>query len=407
MTHFAVMRSGAAAAGGQTRIRIRKQSRSDQREVEQHQQQDGGEASQLMHSTATDVRMDSLPAPLLPALERAGQWMLHSGIQEPEGGVARFHRTDTQRNNPVSTEITGYQASALTYLHQVTGAPEYRERAVETARFLTRRAWNEALQIFPFEYPEPSPAYFFDCGIIIRGLLAVWRMTREPEFLEVATACGDGMLEAFDAGFDFHPVLELPSKAPAVRDPRWSRSSGCYQLKVALGLQELAEASGGERFREAWERLLAEALREHREFLPGHSDRAKVMDRLHAYCYFLEALLPALPQRAMAEGIQRVAYFLHTIAPEFARSDVYAQLLRMRLYADSAGVLPIDEATAATEAESLAKFQREDGGFYFGRNEKGFLPFTNPVSTAFGMQALAMWDDHRRGLPLPDRRLLI
>jgi hypothetical protein len=357
--------------------------------------------------------MESLPAISTHPLERAGQWLLHSGIQGPERGVARFYRADLQRNNPVSTEITGYHASALIYLHQVSTRQHYLDRAIETAHFLTRQAWDANLQIFPFEYPGPSPAYFFDCGIVIRGLLAVWRITREQELLDIAAAAGDGMLRAFDAGFDFHPVLELPSKAAALRDPRWSRSSGCYQLKVGLSWHELAEETGEARFRDAYARMLEQAVESHVEFLPGHTDAAKTMDRLHAYSYFLEGLLPALPQPALCEGIQRVAHFLHTIAPSFARSDVYAQLLRVRLYAHAAGVLPLDRGTAAIEADALSRFQAEsddprvDGGFYFGRVAAGMLPHVNPVSTAFGMQALAMWNAYLSGGLLPDRRLLV
>ena len=347
------------------------------------------------------------------ALERAGRWLLDSGIQSSEGGVARYYRSDLERNQPVSTEITGYHASAMIYLHSITNNDEYLDRATHTARFLSTCAWDPGLRTFPFEYPESAHAYFFDCGIIIRGLLAVWRVSQDRAFRDTALACGEAMLTDFDAGFDFHPVLDLPSKAPALRDPRWSRSSGCYQLKVGLAWYELYEESGEEKFHEAYQRLLAQALAAHDDFLPGHTDPAKVMDRLHAYCYFLEGLLPVLPQPALAAGIQRVIYLLHTIAPAFARSDVYAQLLRMRLYAAEADLLPLDSHTAAMEAETLAGFQMAsadghiDGGFCFGSKQGQSLPYVNPVSTAFCIQALEMWRGHCAGAPLPPRTLLI
>ena len=327
--------------------------------------------------------------------------------------MARYYRTDVARNLPVSNEITGYQASALVYLHAATGREEYLVRAVETARFLTRRAWDATRRLFPFENAAGSPAYFFDSGIILRGLLAVWRVTRDPEFLEAAVVCGDGMLEAFDSGFDFHPVLDLPGKTAAVRDARWSRSSGCYQLKVGLGWHELARESGGVRFEDAYQQMVQEAVREHVTFLPGHAEGVKVMDRLHAYCYFLEALLSVGHEPALAEGIQRVAYFLHTLAPSAVRSDVYAQLLRVRLYADRMGVLPLDRGTAAVEAGTLAKFQAHDadprinGGFWFGARDGAMLPYVNPVSTVFGMQALRMWRGYENAAGLPYLHLLI
>jgi hypothetical protein len=58
-------------------------------------------------------------------IDRAGRWFLHSGIQEAGGGVARYYRSDTGRNNPVSTEITGYAVSTLVYLHALTGEEVY------------------------------------------------------------------------------------------------------------------------------------------------------------------------------------------------------------------------------------------------------------------------------------------
>jgi hypothetical protein len=126
------------------------------------------------------------------------------------------------------------------------------------------------------------------------------------------------------------------------------------------------------------------------------------MDRLHAFCYFLEGLLPVLDRKACAAalctGIVRTGNYLREIAPCFERSDVHAQLLRLRLLADLAGVVPLDEHAAEFEAESLARYLRPDGGFWFGSTAGEPLPFVNPVSTAFGLQALCMWQEYQSGL---------
>jgi hypothetical protein len=330
-------------------------------------------------------------------LVRAGQWFLNSGIQSPEGGVARYYRSDISQNASVSTEITGYAASAYAYLFASTHDAAYYDRALLTARFLTRKAWDAELQTYPFEYPGPSPAYFFDCGIIVRGLLAVWRMSREDEFLSAALACAKGMMRDFDSGADFHPILELPSKRPAPRDERWSRSSACYQLKAALGWLELADETGDEDLRTRYECMLECALATEADFLPGTSDEPRVMDRLHAYAYFLEALLPT--GRDVSEGIARLCYYLRKIAPSFARSDVYAQLLRVQLLSGN----PACEA----DLRALETFQMPDGGYWFGRKDGQFLPFINPVSTAFAMQAREMWREREVGLLVRDCRQLI
>jgi len=355
---------------------------------------------------------------LSPQLSRAAQWWLHSGIQLPSGGVARYYRSDLQRNHSVSTEITGYAVSTLVYLHSLTGDPQLLERARSAACFLVN-AWDSTISAIPFELDPADATYYFDCGIIVRGLLAAWRATGAYQFRETAAAIGSGMLRDFSAADGgFHPILGLPAKTPAPRDAdRWSRCPGCYQLKSAMAWYDLGEATGAIEFRSAYEDAVQFALRTCGSFLPGHSESAKVMDRLHAYAYFLEGLLPLATRpdcaRALDHGIARVAEFLRQIAPEFERSDVYAQLLRIRIYADSAGVAPLDRAAAEWEAARLAEFQAESpdpriaGGFYFGRRASDRMPYLNPVSTAFALQALALWDDFRHGAKKPTRRDLL
>ena len=358
--------------------------------------------------------------PVRSALSRAGQWFVRSGIQEAGGGVARYYRTDCERNHPVSTEITGYAVSTLLYLHTATGEEEYREQAVKAARFLSREAWDgDAL---PFETGLPLEgrfAYFFDCGIVVRGLLSAWRASGEREFLDVAAAVGRAMATDFGGSDgEYHPILTLPGKQAVTRDPtRWSRAPGCYQLKSAMAWADLFEATGETRYNELYERALETSLRRYGSFLPGHPERSKVMDRLHAFLYFLEGLLRRAQDKrcgaALCHGIRLAAQYRDATAQEFERSDVYAQLLRIRLYADWAGVAPLDREAAAQEAAALAEFQivsrdpRTDGGFQFGRQGGRWMPYVNPVSTAFGAQALALWDQHQRGGEPADPRLLI
>jgi hypothetical protein len=331
---------------------------------------------------------------LLSQVLRAGEWFLQSGIQSPDGGVARYRRLDLGRNHPVSTEITGYAASAFVFLHQLTGDACYLDRARAAGQFLID-AWEVSGGSMPFELSPPQRTYFFDCGIIVRGLLAVWRSTGDMQPFGCALAIGDSMARDFrDSDGQFHPILELPSKRPVERNPlRWSQSPGCYQLKAAMAWWDLWEATGDPCYRELYLALREQSLRNAPEFLPGHPGGRKVVDRLHAYLYFLEGLLP-MPSEALAQGIARVADFARQHGPQFERSDVYAQLLRIRLFAGE---------TPECEGARLREFARPDGGFYFGRTPAGWEPYVNPVSTAFALQALAL----SNGDAAPDRRFLI
>ncbi len=332
--------------------------------------------------------------------------------------MARYRRTDTRQNLAVSNEITGYAVSTFFYLRDRTGDPAYLDRGLAAARFLTERAWDAELATFPFEYDPPGNGfvYFFDSGIIVRGLLAAWRATREQRFLDIALACGRSMARDFASGQCYHPILRLPEKKPVACDHRWSRGSGCYQLKSGMAWFDLHEITGDDGLLASYRGLLDYSLRTHDTFLPGDADPLRVMDRLHAYSYFLEGMLPVANEEpcleALRVGIPRLAGYLREIAPAFARSDVHAQLLRVRLFADQAGVVPLDREAAAYEAARLAEFQSADadpqvaGGFWFGRKGAEMLPFINPVSAGFGLQALEMWKQYGTGERL-DRHALI
>jgi len=214
-------------------------------------------------------------------------------------------------------------------------------------------------------------------------------------------------MKEFVSGSVIHPIVELPGKVPVPHQPAWSRSPGCYQLKSAMAWNDLFTAAGEAAFAVEYERAVENALASEATFLPDRSGPEKTMDRLHAYCYFLEGLLPIADRpeatTALRDGIERVSSYLREIEPVFVRSDVYAQLLRLRLFAHALAAVAVDETAATEEATRMTAYQsferdeRRSGGFYFGRTGEALRPYVNPVSTAFCMQALELWADYQSG----------
>src|SRR5260370_13810950 len=126
--------------------------------------------------------------------------------------------------------------------------------------------------------------------------------------------------------FPYTTLFRSPDKCPLAHEARWSASPGCYQLKSALAWYELFEATGEMDFLRAYDSAVEAALANEHDFLPGETNREKVMDRLHAYSYFLERLLPVLDRPACAHafsaGGDRVAGYLRARPPEISRYDV-------------------------------------------------------------------------------------
>jgi hypothetical protein len=327
-------------------------------------------------------------------LRAAGHWLTRSGIQFPQGGVARYYRADAGVNRAVSTEITGYAVNALAYAYRATGEQEFLDAAIRAAHFLTRTAWDAQLGAMPFELEPATLTYFFDCGIITRGLLALWRITGECELVEAAQSIGHAMARDFareDGGF--WPVLSFPDKTPEALDAaRWSRVPGCYQLKSAVAWRELAAITGDVRWSDLYARALETALTSHESYLAADLDAHQAMDRLHPYLYFLEALLPHKEYAAIAAaGAALVRERFSQLAPQFERADVAAQLLRVQCATGA------EDADCAATAALVRQFQREDGGYYFGRKSGEWIPHVSPVPTVFAMQALE-WYERREAI---------
>ncbi len=298
---------------------------------------------------------------------------------------------------------------ALVFLYRTTGNTEYLDAANRTAHFLIDQAWDKGLQIFPYEHPSPTAeskhlAYFFDCGIIIRSLVDLWQVTKEDRLMEIASAASHGM-SAFWSGRDYHAILTLPDKRPLPRTAQWSTGQGCYQTKSALGWWEVAAVTGDQKLKQDYLDLIQSGIHTCRGFLAGANERLRIMDRLHAYSYFLEALSPLLDRpecvRTYQEVLTEDAKYLRELAPDFVRSDVYAQVLRARVRAWH--VIPMDVAAAREEAMALAEFQSQSddprfkGGFIFGKRAGVMSPHVNPVSTTFAIQALEMWRAYEAG----------
>jgi hypothetical protein len=316
---------------------------------------------------------------------------LHSGIQDSQGGVSRYRLTDSGQNLPVSTEITGYAVSGFCYLFEETAESRFLDAARLSASFLAHTAWDASSQTMPFELGASTRySYFFDCGIIVRSLLWLHRLTGDPLWLTRAREIGLSMERDFAAPNAFHPILVLPSKLPEPYTIWWSRLPGAFQLKAALAWRDLGETLGDSHFLDLYERVLEFSLEHYAETLDNESDEPRKMDRLHAWAYFLEGLTPVadrepiqyLTRSALAHGEQ----LREKLAPRFLRSDVCAQLLRIRL---RIGLEP-----TPAELLRLENFQyvSEDptlhGGFGFGRREGQMTSHVNPVSTIFCLQAL-------------------
>ncbi len=135
---------------------------------------------------------------------------------------------------------------------------------------------------------------------------------------------------------------------------------------------------------------------------PPIPDPSRIMDRLHAYAYFLEGLLPVLdrPECAAAfrDGVDRARVFCAKSRP-FSRAPMCTRncceracWAKLTACCRSMKPRPRTRRNRPRVFRFRGRSRRADS--YSGASKAQALPFVNPVSTAFCVQALALWDDH-------------
>ena len=203
-----------------------------------------------------------------------------------------------------------------------------------------------------------------------------------------------------------HPILRTPGKTLALCSPRWSASPGCYQLKSAMAWYDLFEIPEDRKFVNAYEAALTRRWRTTPIFFPASPNCEKVMDRLHAYCYFLEGLMPVLhlvqcAARVRARDCNRAAALSARDRAAVRSLGCVRAIVPRSIVTAKRCAHPAGLRCCCRRSQGAAAFQLESddpriaGGFGFGRKTGQPLPFVNPVSTAFCVQALALWSDRQ------------
>ena len=341
------------------------------------------------------------------------RWLAISGVQDGSGGVSAGYRTDTRGYEPISTTATGYYVSAQVWARRFS-KDALAPMGPRAGGFLLEQAFDMSKELFPVhidskERQEARLAFFLDCAVVMRSLVHLWSVTKDQAYLECAERCGLALrskMTTVDGGF--FPIYDLDTDRAYAEVGSWAVEAGVPQLKAGLALLELHKATGRGEFETDAEAMRKWCLKRQESFLPGEVDDNKVMDRLHAYCYFLEGLLPAVALdadsgRVLQFGILRVENLLDELGTDFRRCDVLAQVLRLRLYADKLGIMELDYGRAEEEAAAVVECQiqsadpRSDGGFALTQRRGKLEPNLDTAASVFALQALEMWDQAEEG----------
>jgi hypothetical protein len=365
---------------------------------------------------------------LSAATQAAEGWLLHSGIQRTDpvlgtpGGVRAWFDRTKGTYSFLYSEITGYAITSLVNFYNYQADPFYLDRAELAADWLIREAMEPSGAVLCRQHDTgwDRTRYAFDAGMVMNGLVNLYKRTAKPRHLAAAQAIGDwltGSMQRSDGGF--FSKLNSETGEPHNTGEKWSTISGSFLVKLAIGLLNLADATGDGRYTEAAKKLCGWGLGLQQADGRFPSAQSSSNTFLHPHCYTAEGLLVAgqvLGEQSWAEAVAKAVAWIaprqladgefpaHFIGGEFvpvSSPDITAQVLRLWLLLPPGlqAAIPLDHRAAidaVVRAQCRDRSAQEAGGFpagaawFFGEPEDRAGEHINAWVTMFAHQTLAL-----------------
>lgn len=365
-------------------------------------------------------------------IQKAAHWLVKSGVQvvsdNPlnEGGYVCWYEQDTQIMPYVYSEITGYLVTMMCFLYKQTGEIQYLNSAIRAGDWLVRTAHEPTggfRCLFPlapsrFEYKN-NQIYAFDCGVILNGLVELYRATHNPKYLAASVSVGDWLVQdvqKLDGAF--RPVFDIEKGEFIESDKEWSLCSGSYHTKVAIGLTNLYDVTRQEKYLRSAIKgcdFALTFLQPDGRFVSFPSEGGT---NSHPHAYSAEGLWVVgkyLDREDYLQASARATNWLlewqspegyvprhfHNGEPVYnERVDILSQSLRLaaihlgekRLPEELKAKLPALVAVVSRN-QAASDDARVNGAFYFGRLSSGeIMPHANVWVTSFAMQGLHLFE---------------
>jgi hypothetical protein len=358
-------------------------------------------------------------------IELAQQWLLGSGIQNP-AGTKDQHGKDVSGSfnawfNPVTksysyiySEISGYAMTTLTYLYKETQDARYLENARKIGDWImTVQGQNgtipTAFYLSEQSVQKPSEIHSFDVGMVLDGLVCLYRESQDARYLDAAKKAADWLISIQRDDGSVPAMIDAASGEIKDNNGTWSTQAGPYHAKNVIGLLNIFDVTQDPRYRDSAMKLCEYALTRQKpdgQFLTyGELDGSN----LHPHTYTCEGLyvagLTLKDDRYMEASKLGTVWALEQsrdgIVPRHKhgetlnfneRVDVLSQVLRM------AALHGIQDERTDAIAEKLPRYVNHDenpatkGGFIFGKSSTGeSLPHVNAWVTMFALQALRLY----------------
>lgn len=353
-------------------------------------------------------------------------WLLYSGIRikngPKKGAVYGWKYLNTPSYPFIYTEITGYAITTLLYIYSELGESKAREAAKDSANWLLQNMHRSssyllsAGEITTDTFKEKGDLsnllYAFDNGMVMIGLLNLYKVTKDPRLLTYVENMAKTLIERFFDGSKLIAVLGSINKEDGTK---WSTIAGAYHCKLSLALLDLSILTNNDFYSRISNSLcnFAKKLQKHDGRIITNPN-LEYVTHLHPHLYACEGLVySGIRQHDdshMTAGLKGITWAMnqvisstgglprHTGKNSSEQSDCIAQLLRLLILCRS----QIEEKPSYIVSDVIQKLHSRLLDFYIAQGEdQGGIRYHLSLDTAcswctmFTMQALQLWNKRK------------
>lgn len=340
-------------------------------------------------------------------------WLLNSGIQniswdERNGGFNSWYNLDNKKYSYVYSEITGYGITLLLFLYKITGKKIFLDRARLAGNWLINFAMHDnCIKARYYNDKFDDITYTFDIGMVLFGLINLYKFTKAEKYLNSAEKIADFILKMQKPNGLFYSMYDIKTKKQSDTNDKWSRQSGSYHAKLSLGLLNASEILENSKYKKSAMSICNASLKFQKN---GRFMTFGNKTDLHPHSYSAEGLLYAgikLDKNRFIESAAKATLWslnnqldsggLPSSYPDDKneRNDVLAQTLRLGVV-----FLQKREIDKREKIQRLRKrlldsqnmYGKQKGGFFYGYENGKKLNHINSWCSFFALQSLIFYD---------------
>jgi hypothetical protein len=353
------------------------------------------------------------------------QWLLNSDIRikdgQNKGALFGWENLNPESFPFIYSEITGYAVTSFSWLYSSLGNHLALQAARESAEWIQKNMQSNLLVARPpVAGVEPNDLsevfYSFDNGMIIIGLINLYKITKDVNILLLAEKITQTLIGRFFDGEKLTPRLDNSYK-PMPKETtngivKWSTIPGAYHAKLSLALLELSRLTNNSTYSEVSNSICDYAVK--MQSSEGHfmTNPGSDIVFLHPHLYSCEGLIYSGIMQSNEEhhrvGLSGVLWAIeqaesskggglcsNTARDAVEQSDCTAQLLRLLILCCSQLKKSLNSSTLDNVIQRLHSRLLD---FYIPTGEaRGAMRYQLGLESAcswctmFSMQALHLW----------------